>query len=146
MKITIKQLEAADACDEAMACFKLVARRGAITITKENLRPLVILFHRWIGWLAERGMCPDLSGAKLSGADLSGANLSYANLSGANLSYANLSYANLSYANLSGANLSYANLSGADFSRADLSGADLRNAIMPKGWGLLQDRLDSRGS
>lgn len=94
---------------------------------------------RWNHWrYSNRGVRPDLSGAKLSGVDLrytylsevdlSGADLSHANLSRTLLSQATLSFANLSHANLAGADLILAGLFGANLGGANLAGANLRLA------------------
>jgi uncharacterized protein YjbI with pentapeptide repeats len=113
---------------------------------EEHLKILQLGVEKWNEWrIANHGLVPDLSGAKvsrasfkgvdLSGADLSSANFVEADLFEARLWRANLNRANLSKANLSGASLWTTNLSEADLFRANLRrahlhGANLRDSIL----------------
>lgn len=88
LKITIKDLEAKDACqsgiDEFVKQFGKVTnldwtRESQIELLKKPMR-------KYIGWAYWVGLIPlwSMSGANLTGADLTGANLSEADLSKAN--------------------------------------------------------------
>lgn len=83
----------------------------------------------------DKGLRPDLSGAKLARVDLATAdlqqgNLAQADLSGANLTQAQLQYANLTEAQLTAATLYQADLTEANLTEADLSGANLVQATL----------------
>jgi uncharacterized protein YjbI with pentapeptide repeats len=95
----------------------------------EILKQGVEVWNRWRYEHPE--ICPDLSGASLSGAhlsraDLSSAHLSRADLNGADLSSADLCRADLNGTALGGATLIGAYMRGVNLRGADLSGADLR--------------------
>ena len=113
LKITVKQLEEMQACDEGVKAFgDLFGKSANIEWTLEKqIEILKSRLGRYVGWAFCKHLIPMWS--------MSSANLSSADLRSADLCSANLSYANLSYANLRSANLSSADLRSAD----DLTGA-----------------------
>ena len=156
MKLTlsVKQLEDASACFEAIIAFRQVYGEAAeVEWTKEaQVEILRGPLGKYLGWAFRAGLLPMWS---LDGANLDGANLDGANLTGAYLTGASLARANLARANFTGASLARANLTGASLARANLTGAKvclcsdgactrLREFLAAAGWAPGADDLLAR--
>jgi len=102
-------------------------------ITKEDLKEILELHHKWLydidGGVRANLYDGGLENADLRGADLIGADLEGAGLENADLRGADLIGADLRCANLRGADLRYADLSDADLRRADLRGTLIKSVI-----------------